>query len=67
MSEQTADRQPQPNHPDTEPPFSTQRDDLLAEQLRVDEASREAPPPAARIIDDGEVITPDDDPEPTES
>ena len=63
MTEQAADRQPQPNRPDTEPPFSTQRDDLLAEQLRLDEASREEPPQPERIIDDGEVIMPEREPD----
>lgn len=39
--------------PNVEPPFTTQQvdDAALEEQLRLDEASREQPPEAERVID----------------
>ena len=39
--------------PNVGPPFTTQQvdDAVLEEQLRLDEASREEPPPVERVID----------------
>ncbi len=39
--------------PNVDPPFTTQQvdDEVLEEQLRLDEASREEPPPVERMVD----------------
>jgi hypothetical protein len=42
--------------PNVGPPFTTQQvdDEVLEEQLRLDEASREEPPPVERVVDSEE-------------
>ncbi len=47
--------------PNVGPPFTTQQvdDEVLEEKLRLDEASREEPPPVERLIEDEEVTRPD--------
>ena len=53
----------QPRIPNVGPPFTTQQvdDTVLEEQLRVDEASREEPPPVEHVIDSEQPQPPDSD------
>ena len=47
--------------PNVGPPFTTQQvdDAVLEDKLRLDEASREEPPTPERVIEDGEVVRPE--------